>query len=121
MKKALILGSVMFFSPVLAFAQNDANFGNVQRSLESLLDLINNTLLPIVVALALLYFFWGLARFILNSGDEDAQTKGKNIMLWGIIAFFVMVSVWGIVKFVQRAFGVDGNNNPPSIPQAPNR
>lgn len=107
MKKALILGSLMFLTPVMAFAQT-SGFNNVEGTLRNFLNLINDTLLPIVIALALLYFFWGLAKFILSSGgDEEERTKGKNIMLWGIIAFFVMVSVWGIVNFFGDAFDLD--------------
>ena len=118
MKKALILGSLMFFTPAFAFAQT-AGLGNIEGTLRNFLDLINNTLLPIVIALALLYFFWGLAKFILNSGDESAQEQGKNIMLWGIIAFFVMVSVWGIVNFFSDAFDLDTRT--PTLPTAPQR
>jgi uncharacterized membrane protein YidH (DUF202 family) len=73
-----------------------------------MLDLINrvgqlvDSLIVIVIALALLAFFWGLAKFIFNvSGDQKSVEEGKRIMLWGIIALFVMISVWGIVRFIQ--------------------
>lgn len=71
-------------------------------------DLINLAT-PIVVALALLYFFWGLAQYILNSSDDKKQKEGKNIMIWGIIALFVMVSVWGIINVVRDTFNLDDN------------
>lgn len=57
-------------------------------------------LTPIVVALALLYFFYGLAMFILKSGDEEKRKESKSIMIYGIIALFVMVSVWGLVSIL---------------------
>lgn len=61
-----------------------------------------NSLIAIVIGLALLAFFWGLAKFIFNvSGDEKSIEEGKRIMIWGIITLFVMVSVWGIVGFLQ--------------------
>lgn len=63
-----------------------------------------NFALPIVVALALLYFFWGLAQYVLNASNEEKKGKGKEIMIWGIIALFVMVSVWGIVNVVKQTF-----------------
>ena len=73
-----------------------------------MLELINsvgrlvNSLVVIVIALAVLAFFWGLAKFIFNvSGDEKSVEEGKRIMIWGVIALFVMVSVWGIIRFVQ--------------------
>jgi len=69
-------------------------------------------LIPIVVALALLYFFWGLAKFVLASGNEVDKQKGKDIMLWGIVAIFVMVSVWGIILLLQETLGIYGGSAP---------
>lgn len=66
-----------------------------------------NLLIPMLVGTALLVFFWGLAKFIFRvGGDEKAVTDGKKLMIWGIIALFVMVSVWGIVSFMQRSLGI---------------
>jgi len=71
---------------------------------------------PIVVALALLYFFWGLATYILNASDEEKKKDGKNIMIWGILALFIMVSVWGIINVVRDTFNLDDNQiNVPGI------
>ena len=73
------------------------------RAVGSLID----PLIEISVGLALLAFFWGLAKFIFRvGGDEKAVEEGKRIMKWGLIALFVMVSVWGIVKFMQRALNL---------------
>ena len=58
----------------------------------------------VIATLALLVFLWGLARFVLNSGDEKGREEGKKIMFWGIIALFVMVSVFGIVSVLQTTF-----------------
>lgn len=75
-----------------------------------MIDLINavggliNMTVGILVGVALLAFFWGLAKFIFRvGGDEKAVDEGKRIMKWGLIALFVMVSVWGIVIFIQEA------------------
>lgn len=63
-------------------------------------------LIPITASLALLYFFWGLGQFILKAGDTDAQKEAKGMMFWGIIALFIITSIWGIVGFVQRELGI---------------
>lgn len=55
----------------------------------------------VVVALALLFFFWGLARFIMHAEDATKKEEGKNVMIWGIIALFVMVSFIGIISVLQ--------------------
>ena len=89
--------------------ETTGDLSNLSGLITSVGDIIN-LLIPIVFALALLYFFWGLAKFILSSGED--KEKGKNIMIWGIVALFVMASVWGIVGFIQSALGVDGGTAP---------
>jgi TRAP-type C4-dicarboxylate transport system permease small subunit len=106
--KKIIIGALLLV-PTIAGAQE---LDNVRRLIESVRDIID-ILIPLVAALALLYFFWGLAKFILNSGNEEAQTEGKNIMIWGIVALFVIVSVWGLVRFVGSALGI----NPSAVDQ----
>jgi hypothetical protein len=65
-----------------------------------------NLAFPVVIGLAFLFFLWGLANFILNSGNEEKRTEGKRLMTWGVIALFIMVSVWGIVWLLRFEFGL---------------
>ncbi len=103
--KKIVISSSLFLFPVFAFAKN---LSNVTRLIDSVRGIVD-VLIPLVAALALLYFFWGLAKFILatGNGDEDAREKGKNIMIWGIVGLFVIVSVWGLVRFVGQALDID--------------
>mgnify|MGYP001563865871 FL=1 len=64
-----------------------------------LIDLVT-TAIPVVAGLALVVFFWGLAKFILKAGDEKGREEGKQVMKWGIVALFVLVSIWGIIFFL---------------------
>lgn len=100
MKKVII--AALAFAPVLASAQQLTNVQTLMESIGKIIALA----LPIVVALALLTFFWGLVKFIFAQGSEEAKAESKKIMLWGIIALFVMVSVWGLVKFIGSALGI---------------
>lgn len=79
---------------------------NLSELINIFVNLIK-TAIPVVAGLALLVFFWGLAKFVLRvGGDEKAVEEGKNLIIWGLIALFVMVSVWGIIGFVQRDLGL---------------
>ena len=92
-------------------------FVSAQTTLFSLKDRILswiNQLIPIAFALALLLFFYGLGKFILNSGSSEAKAEGRNLMVWGVIAFFVMASLGGFVLFLQSTFNI---NNTDSITQ----
>jgi hypothetical protein len=64
-----------------------------------------NPLIAVLVGVALLVFFWGLVKFVFRLGGdgEKAVDDGKRVMKWGLIALFVMVSVWGIIEFFQDA------------------
>ncbi|MDO8471265.1 MAG: hypothetical protein Q7S49_01510 [bacterium] len=100
MKKVIL--ATLALAPAFAFA---AELGNIE-SLVTAIGRVVGLALPIVVAIALLAFFWGLVKFIFAQGNEEAKTDAKKIMLWGLIALFVMVSVWGLVKFIGTAFGI---------------
>jgi hypothetical protein len=68
--------------------------------------------------LAILFFFYGLALYILKAGDPEAAAEGKSIMIWGILALFVMTSIYGIIGFLQRSSGTDQRalNVPVEVP-----
>lgn len=76
-----------------------------------------NPLIGVLVAAALLVFFWGLAKFIFRvGGDEKAVEGGKRLMIWGLIALFVMISVWGIVRFMQNQLNLPLPSSSPITP-----
>jgi hypothetical protein len=61
---------------------------------------------------------YGIAKsYIFNGGDEAERAKGHQIILWGIIAFVVMISIWGLVNVVATTFGLTGYTAPP-LPQS---
>ncbi len=59
---------------------------------------------PILVALALLYFFWGIASFILKADDQEELKKGRSRMVWGIVALFLILSIAGLIGVIQQTF-----------------
>jgi succinate dehydrogenase/fumarate reductase cytochrome b subunit len=97
--KTGLLSLTAYFLPVLVFAQNSAP-NNFKELIDIFTSIISATI-PVIIALALLYFFWGLARFILNTGGGKEKEEAKNTMVWGIIGLFVMLSIWGIVRVLQ--------------------
>lgn len=64
----------------------------------------------LVGAAALLFFFWGLATYILNAGNDEKKKEGRNIMIWGLLALFIMVSVWGIINVIRDTLELDDNS-----------
>ncbi len=106
----------LFVVPVFAFAQ----FGGINDFLGDVSSFINGTLIPLVFGIALLVFIYGMFQyFILGGGDEDSRDKGRKLMLWSIVGFVVMVSIFGIVNLIAGGLGFSKEENIQNIPNVP--
>ncbi len=72
-----------------------------------------NALIGLFITLAIVVFFWGLIRYLVSVGEE--KSEGLQIMFYGVIAIFVMVSIWGIIRLLQSTFKVTSTD--PVIPK----
>ena len=103
---SLISLSVLSLS---TFAQFDSS-APLQRITDSVsaFGTIVNTATIIVVALAFLYFFYNLSKYILKeSGREEAKVN----MGYAVIAMIVITSLWGIIAFVRSVVGIDAGES----------
>jgi Type IV secretion system pilin len=74
------------------------------------------SIIPIIMGATLLVFIFGIIKFIRASGDSAAIAEGRKFMIWGVIALFVMLSIWGILNlFYSDIFG--GSVGVPQLPQ----
>jgi predicted PurR-regulated permease PerM len=105
-----------FALPLFAFAQIQAT--SAQSLSLGVIQFINTILVPLIFALAFFVFIWGVFQYFIAGGhDEEKKEKGKSLMLYGLIGFFVMVSVWGLVNILVGTFNLD--KNIPRLPDAP--
>ncbi len=56
----------------------------------------------LLFALAVLYFTWGVAKFIMNVDNDEERTIGKRHMIWGIVGMFIMTVAFGIVRVIEN-------------------
>ncbi|MFA6274164.1 MAG: hypothetical protein WC662_03305, partial [Candidatus Paceibacterota bacterium] len=68
--------------------------------------IILKSVIPLIFALAVAMFVWGVVMYVINTSEEAKKAKGKMFMIWGIIALTVMVSVWGLVAILGNTFGI---------------
>lgn len=66
---------------------------------EKLVGVFDGAIMPLLYALAFLFFIYGVARLFF-SDNEEKRTQGRAFAIWGIIGLVVLFSVWGIVKIV---------------------
>ena len=120
MKKTLTLIALNLL-PVVAFAQTENFEGNELKAyIGTFTGFINQTIIPAIIALAILVFIWGMFQyFILGAADDEKKGKGKQLMLWGLIGFVVMFSLLGIIQLLVKATGLNGGNIDTLIPKLP--
>ncbi len=117
MKKALTLTALAastFLLPLVSLAA----INNVSDVGSFIINTIHGVIVPVLFAIAFIVFLWGAFRtFILGANDADAKKNGTNLMLYGLIGFFVMVSVWGLVNILVNTAGLSGQG-PAVVPKA---
>lgn len=109
MKKAFPIAAYLL--PVLAFAQTGA--AEIIGKVSDILNLI----IPLIIGLAVVVFLWGVLKYV-TAGESDDKSAARGLMIYGIIAIFVMVSVWGLVNLLIGTFELD-NSIPGDIPEVP--
>lgn len=99
MKKVLgkiSIATVALLKPGVVHAAGAVNTSGLEGLLYSIHKLISLTI-PVLIALGVLGFMWGIVLYLFGKNKEE----GKTFMLWGIIALFVMTSVWGLVGILR--------------------
>ena len=87
---------------------------NICQVASTILFIINFVLVPVLFAVAFIVFLWGVfLKYIYSHGDPEKTTEGHKLILWGIIGFVVMISLWGLVNVVANTFGLAGFVAPP--------
>ena len=106
MKKILATASTALF-PLFALAQGYSPSQGIM-GLFTFAGVILNRAVPLLISLAVVWFIWYVFRYLIASEDEEKRSAAKKGMVWGIIAIFVMVSIWGLVAILQATFGTSG-------------
>jgi len=86
-----------------SYNPSTGSFGGA-TTIQSIILIAKNivgSLVPLFVTLALVYFIWGLAEYILESGEANKKEEGRTRMVWGTLALFVVISVWGLVNIIK--------------------
>lgn len=107
-KVSFILGLAL---PSIAFAQTTAitDANSLTRRLVS----IGDTVIYLLIALAVIYIVWNVVQYFIKGSDEEGARKksGANIF-WGIVGLAVILSIWGLVNILTSTFRTTPATNP---------
>ena len=105
------LGFLSVCIPSIVFAQSGSvndGFEKVGGLIDSFTTNIVQALVTLMLGLAVVSFFYGIVQYIwgLREGNAEKAKTGSSFMVWGLIALFVMFSVWGIIAYAQDLFKI---------------
>lgn len=118
MKK--ILSLLALAAPALVLA-DDSTAAPIARTVDGALNwviYIAGRALPLLILAALVLFLFGIVKRFFWAKDTVDKGEAGRYILWGVVALFVMVSVWGLVNVLRSSFNLDNSNVPiaPAIP-----
>ena len=111
MKK--LIASLAVLAPTIAFAQTGAPI----RDFNSLVvkgNQIGNTIIGILIAIAVIFIIYNVLMFIVKAGSDDRKTY-QHAILWGIVGLAVILSIWGLIAILTNTFGTSGVSAPAQL------
>ena len=86
--------------PAVSFSADCTATNDTLPFIKRVNKFILNPILVFMFFIAALYFFWGVFSLIANVDNDEARTKSKDAMLWGVIGMVIMVGAFGIITFI---------------------
>lgn len=101
---ATISATAAFGLPMLALAQLVVNPGPIRGLTQQVLDVFNAVVVPILVAIAVVWIIIAAFQFALSGGDEEKRTAARNKMVWGLVGIVIIFAIYGIVRVLAVIF-----------------
>ncbi len=101
----LVLGSVILLPGVALAAP-----GTLKDLAKEIVTVINAATVTLIFA-GLVIYLYGAGINIFKAGERGSKELNKYLV-WGILAIFVMVSVWGILRLLQDTVFGNASYNP---------
>lgn len=91
------------------------SYGFFRVEAKTVYELINiiqqNVISPLItlfMVLATAFFIWGVIEFLGGADSEEARTRGKRHMIWGLVGLVIMLSVKFIINLLENFFSSIG-------------
>ncbi len=103
----MMIKILSLFFPQTAFAAPPPIPAPVKTFIGKISTEILNPIIAIMFAVATAYFIYGVAAYLWNPENEEMREKGRIGMMYGLIGMFIMVAVFGIMRFIISSTGAD--------------
>jgi hypothetical protein len=112
-KKIAIVSIAAVLGPVFAFAQTSQCASNSLTLCTVINRIVGymNQALVLLIGLAVVTFAFYIFQYFIKPNENRADA-GKYVM-YSLIGFFVILSLWGLVNILDNTFGLGNSTNMP--------
>jgi hypothetical protein len=76
-----------------------------EQILTNIITQVFTPLYQIVVGITIIYFLYGVVRYVIDLNNPEKQTTGRSHLLWGLVGLFIVLSVGGILNLLNGTLG----------------
>ena len=111
MKKTFLISllfSLLLIIPLAVLAEDSPEIKNpiIYDTIIEVVESLTNFVFTLGIVLAPLVFLIGGFVFLTSGGDTNKVQKGKDIMIYAVIGFVIVLLVKGLVELIKNALGV---------------
>lgn len=107
MRYFFLLGAILSLSPSITHA------AGLEDLIKGFVGFLSDVIIPFLFAIAFLIFAFNVIRyFVLGGASEEGRDKAKNLAIYSVLAFVVLIVFWGIVNTVSSLLGFGGTTQP---------
>lgn len=104
MKLSRLFLTFFVLFPTFAFAAED-----LQTILITIVGFVNAVVIPFILGVGFLFFVWNAIRyFVIEGSNEGGREDAKNLAIYSVMAFVIIVIFWGLVNFFAESIGFGG-------------
>jgi len=118
MKRIQLMGSAILASaafPLLALAQG-VNTAGLRNLLDSVLLIVNTIVLPVLLAIIVVYMIIGAFQFATSGGDEEKRKAAQSKLIWGLVGVVLIFAIYSLVGIASGIFTWSAGAIPPPNP-----
>lgn len=107
--KNFLLGFLLFLIPYVSSAQTLS----AQSFITKFLTFSNRVLIPFALGIAFLFFLINVIRFfVVNGAEEEGRKNAKNLAIYSVLAFVVLIVFWGVINLLAGSTTLNGQTAP---------
>ncbi|GEM_PF-4582775 len=74
---------------------------SLQQLVAALVGLANS-IIPLMLAIAVIVFIWGIINFLWHPDKPDLRSQMKTFMIMGVISIAVILSIWSLASLLKN-------------------